>query len=256
MSVAQNQNFLACTDDADFRRKYAITAACALGSVIIAPAILFLGYLTQTMKRATIGRKGLPEWTLAGLQDMAMQGGVALLSLVYLLPSALLTAISVLPSLSGNNSFLSVSALISRFISFGALLAFIVGLAFTVSALHLYLTKGKVSELFQVKSIYQKVMSNKAELGALIVVAAIAIAAISFVSWLLSWFGIYVSFIASVIGQTFISLVVFYNSGRILGPTSMEEPEALVEAEPQPALSSSSQTTEFPSDDDDAWIPT
>ncbi len=274
MNPNDTNALLACTDDADFRKKYAIAVACALGGVIIAPGILLLGYLTQTMKRATMGRKGLPEWS--GIMDMALLGGVALLSLVYLLPSALLIALSVLPVLSGKAGFFSVSALISRFIYFGAVLAYVVGLAFTVSGLHLYLQSNKVSDIFQVGALSSKIRAKKSELITLISLAAVAVVAISGVSWLLGALGSLIS----LLGFTFVSLVVAYNSGRIFGPIGEKAPAlpAADDETPVPtspvvgsavtaavggavaaksvAAPASNEHDPFADDDDDAWIPT
>lgn len=252
MSADNKQTFWTYTDDADFRTKFAIAVVCAIGSALIVPGILFLGYLTETMKRATIGRKGLPEWKNFG--EMCMLGGVALLSLLYLLPAALLTALSVLPVLGGANSFFSVSAFISRFIYVGAIVAFVVGLAFTVCALHVYLKTGKILDIFQIGPLYQKIMENKSELGSLIGLAAAGVVVISFANWWLGWFGSILSFL----GFTFISLMVASNSGIILGPTVAGATPALEEAN-GPAAALPSDNDDFPfddDDDDDAWIPT
>lgn len=255
MSNSDTKDLLACTDDAEFKKKYLIAAACGLGSFFVVPAFFFLGYLAQTMKRATLGRKGLPEWT--SFAELAGLGVAGLLSMVYLLPSALLTALSVLPVLGTKVGFFSASALISRFIYFGALLAYFVGLAFTVCALHTYLSTNRVAEIFNFANLSRKVKANKGELGFLIGVAAAAVVAVSFVHWLLGWFGALIG----VLGFTFISLVVAYNSGAILGPTiqaalsefpateavAEESVPEVVEAEPESAKED---------DGEDRWIPT
>lgn len=272
MNPNDTNALLACTDDADFRKKYAIAVACALGGVVIAPGLLLLGYLTQTMKRATMGRKGLPEWT--GIMDLALLGGAALLAMVYLLPSALLIALSVLPVLSGKAGFFSVSALISRFISFGAVLAYIVGLAFTVSGLHLYLQTNKISDIFQVAALAQKIRSKKSELLTLIGLAAVAVVAISALNWMLGALGSFIS----LLGFTFISLVVAYNSGRIFGPLGDKAEALTASSEETPALTAApdaavaptaaavaapvvavaptvDEDDPFADDGEDAWIP-
>ena len=253
MSNSETKDLLACTDDAEFKKKYLIAAACGLGSFFVVPAFFFLGYLAQTMKRATLGRKGLPEWS--SFAELAGLGVAGLLSMVYLLPSALLTALSVLPVLGTTVGFFSASALISRFIYFGALLAYFVGLAFTVCALHTYLSTNRIAEIFNLASLLKKVKANKGELGFLIGVAAAAVVAVSFVNWLLSWFGILIS----ALGLTFISLVVAYNSGAILGPTiqaalpEFPSAEVVLEETVSEAIEPSPQAED---DGGDRWIPT
>lgn len=246
MKPPTTTSYLACLDDTEFRKKFLIASLCGLGSVIILPGVLLLGYLAQTMQRAIKGRKGLPEWTNLG--EMVALGGVALLSLVYLLPAALLVGLAVLPKLGGGQEgFFSVSLLISRFINFGALLAFVIGLMFTLAAMHTYLHQPALSSLFQFGTLVHKISSRKAELISLTVAAAVGVFALMFLTWLLSWLGTPLSFI----GSTLLSLVITYNSGVILG--SMEP-----EAEAEPALPSATPEPpqlSAPADDDDAWIP-
>lgn len=233
MKSAETDALLACTDDNDFGKKFAIATVCAMGSVFILPSILLLGYLTQVMKRAAMGRKGLPEWNTPG--ELALTGGVSLLALLYLLPSALLVVLSMVPN---SRSFFSFSALVSRFIGCGALLAYVVGITFTITALHAYLKSRRVSDLFQIGSLQRTIMSHKAALTTLAGLAAVAVVATLGLSWALGWLG----YLLGAVCTTFASLVIFYNAGRALGPT-----EALPELE-EPAVEEEAPPT-------DAWIP-
>lgn len=232
MKAEQTDTFLACTDDNDFRKKYAIAAACSLGSVFILPLVLLLGYLSETMKRAGLGRKGLPEWGNWG--ETVQLGGIALLSLLYLLPSALLTALSMLPDA---RSFFSFTALISRFILCGSLLAFMVGLTFSIVALHAYLKSGRIGDLFQVAALHRTIMSNKSELGGLAMLATAAVAGVGALNWLLGWLG----YPLGVLCSTLVALIVYYNAGRALGMTEAPSPDEPEEEDGPPT---------------DAWIPT
>lgn len=257
MSNSDTKDLLACTDDAEFKKKYLIAAACGLGSFFVIPAFFFLGYLAQSMKRATLGRKGLPEWT--NFPELGGLGVAGLLSMIYLLPSALLAALAVLPRLGTTSvTFFSASALVSRFIDFGSFLAFGVGLAFTVCALHTYLTTQRFPDIFNFASLWGQVKTNKGRLGFLIGSAALAYGVVLFLSWLLSWFGILIS----TLGLTFISLVVAYNSGAILGPTiqaalpESTESSALEAVIEESAPEAERAEAKEDGGDEDRWVPT
>lgn len=249
MSDAETDGMFSYTDDADFARKFAIASICALGVVVVAPGLLFLGYLVQAMRRATLGRRGLPEWTNYG--ELFSLGAVGMLSLVYLLPAALLVALSVLPTLGVKVGFFSVSALIARFILFGALFAFVVGLAYTVSALHSYLSTGKLADIFDFRALSGKIRSKKADLGFLVGLAAVGLVVIVFVNWLLPDFLAFFGWILWVVASTFLALMVSYGAGYILGKTTPQLPETAVVEPPAEAVVEPEEK-----DDDDRWIPT
>ena len=258
MSDSETDGFFSYTDDGDFAKKFAIACACAVGIIFVVPGLLFLGYLVQTMKRSTLGRKGLPEWTNFG--ELFSLGAVGLISLVYLLPAALLFALSVLPTLGATASFFSVSALVSRFINFGAILAFAVGLAFTVSALHTYLSSGKLTDIFDFRSLAGKIRSKKADLGFLIGLAAVGLVAISALNWLLPGFLSFFGVLLGVVGTPFIALMVAYGSGYILGKTTPQlpqtaDPEAQDSMATQPSQPEETSSPQ-PADSEDRWIPT
>lgn len=256
MKSPESQTLFACTDDNDFRKKYAIAAACGLGSVIIAPGVLLLGYLAKTMKRASMGRKGLPEWT--NFSELAALGGVSLLSMLYLLPASLLVVLSMVPNVQ---SFVSFSALISRFILCGALLAYMVGIAFTVAGIHAYLQSGRISEIFQVVSLQKKILSKKSHITSLTSIAAAAAIATAFLNWALpSWLG----FPLGLFGSTFAYLIVFYEAGSTFGPTSEMPAEEVAELADNSAAAALPETIEVieiapeaePVDDENTWRPT
>lgn len=230
MKPDETRTLLACTDDNDFKKKFAIATACALGGVVVIPGVLLLGYLTQTMKRAAMGRKGLPEWS--NIAEMAPLGGVALLSLSYLLPAALLTALSMLPDARG---FFSFSALISRFILCGSLLAYGVGMAFSICAVHAYLKSGRISDIFQIGALQKTILSKKSELGTLVLLSTVAVVAVGALNWILGWLG----YPLGVVFSTLVALVVYYNAGKALGPTEELPPTAEDEESPP----------------DDVWVP-
>ncbi len=258
MSDSETDGLFSYTDDGDFVKKFAIACVCAVGTVIVVPGLLFLGYLAQTMKRSTLGRKGLPEWT--NFNELFSLGAVGLISLIYLLPAALLFALSVLPTLGGKASFFSVSALVSRFINFGAVLAFAVGLAFTVCALHTYLSSGKITDIFDFRSLAGKIRSKKADLGFLIGLAALGLVAISAMNWLLPGFLSFFGVLLGVVGTPFIALMVAYGSGYILGKATPQlpqntEPEVQDSVVTQPSQPEEISTPE-PADGEDRWIPT
>ena len=256
MTSPESQTLFACTDDNDFRKKYAIAAACGLGSVIIAPGVLLLGYLAQTMKRASMGRKGLPEWTNFG--ELATLGGISLLSMLYLLPASLLVVLAMVPNVQ---SFVSFSALISRFIYCGALLADRVGMAFTVAGIHAYLQSGRISEIFQVVSLQKRILTKKSHITSLTLIAATTAIATAVLNWALpSWLGLPLGWL----GNTFAYLIVFYEAGSIFGPTSEMPADSIATLEGDSAVAALPETAEAveiapeaePVDDENTWRPT
>ncbi len=163
--------------DKEFGLKFGITAATLVGTVVVVPLFFFLGYFAQTIKHSEQGKKGLPEW-----QDwtgLAVKGGVTFLSGLYLLPGALLTALAVLPTLSGNAGLFSGQALLARFINFGGAIASLAGLAVALAAIYGYLQTGKVSSLFNVAEIAKRLKSNVTDVAVLLVFCAAVGAALA-----------------------------------------------------------------------------
>jgi hypothetical protein len=236
--------------DPEFGRKFAITVACTAGAVVVLPAVVLAGYLAQTIKHATSGKKGLPEWT--NFAELAVQGGVSFLAGLYLLPGALLLAIGYLPGIKGGQGFFSVSTMLSNFISFGALLVALGGLAFTVTGIHSYLFSRQIGDIFNISKTTTKLRAHMTELGMLLAFVGVVAAGLSIVNALLGWPGA----ILSLLGGAFMNLVLAYGTGSVYGvegPAADEAPA--LEAAPDVIEMSLPQTAEVVLPEEEAWKP-
>jgi hypothetical protein len=235
--------------DPEFGKKFAITVVCTLGSVMILPAVLLAGYLAQTMRNASSGKKGLPEWT--NMAELAVQGGVSFLAGLYLLPGALLLAIGYLPSLKGGQGLFSMSTMLSNFISFGALLVALAGLAFTVTGIHSYLFSRQIGDLFNIGKSLNKIKAHSTELGMLLALVGVVSAALSIINAFLGWPGA----ILSLLGGAFLNLVLASGTGNIYGEVDgvpePAEPAAL--AATTPDVMELGETSAI--SDEEAWKP-
>lgn len=226
--------------DPDFGKKFAITVLCSLLSVFVIPAVLLVGYLGATIKHAGSGKKGLPEW--GNLAELAVQGGVGFLACLYMLPGALLLAIGYLPRFMGGHGFFSMGAMLSNFISFGALLVGLAGLAFTLTGYHSYLTSRQVGEVFNIGKSLEKIKAHGTEIGVLLTLAGAVAAGCSILSVLISWLGGLVSLLVGA----FLNLVLAWGIGNIYKPSSSPE---LASPEPT-ALPSAPDVMEMTSADE------
>jgi hypothetical protein len=223
--------------DPEFGKKYGITVLLTAGAVVVLPAIPLVGYLAQTMKHASAGKKGLPEWK--GLADLTVQGGICLLAALYLLPAALLFAIGYLPLMMGGKGLLSLGTILNRFISFGALVILLGGLAFTLTGVDGYLRSREVGEIFNLKSILAKLKSHANEISMLLATSGAVWATLMVVNvvfgdwWLLSW-GLIV---VTVLIGALMNLAVAYGTGSIYStPAAGETVDQLTAGEPAAAL--------------------
>ncbi len=242
--------------DPNFGKKYGIALACTVASCLIVPAIFLAGYLAQTVKHAGSGKKGLPEWKAPS--ELLVQGGICILACLYLLPGAILWAFAYLPLLNGGEGFFSGSALLSRFITFGAIVIGLAGLAFSLSGIHSYLSSGKISEIFNVSQLMKKIADHSTPLGMLLTLVGVVAAALSVASMIFGWLGVLLTLLVSPL----LSLAVATGTGVIF-ESSQETPpvEALVVTTEAPPLLEQAQDeiskTEEPTvDEEDVWKPT
>ena len=216
--------------DPDFGTKYGLAVLCTVGSCLVLPVILLVGYLAETLKHASAGKKGLPE--CKNMADLSIQGGICLLAALYLLPAALLSAIGILPLMMGGKGLFSLGMMLNRFISFGALVIALGGLAFTLTGMHTYLHSRQVGDLFNLKSILSKLKQHSNEIGMLLAMTGVVAAGILIAHVILDGFLAWIAGLVSILVATYLNLVLFYGTGVIFGnPAAAAEPIPVVEVE-------------------------
>lgn len=234
--------------DPEFGKKYAITVVCSVLSVLVLPAVLLVGYLGATIKHASSGKKGLPEWS--NLTELAVQGGVGFLACLYMLPGALLFAIGYLPRL-GAKSFFSMGNMLSNFISFGALLVGLAGLAFTLTGYHSYLTTRQIGDVFNLGKSLEKIKAHGTEMGMLLAMVGVVAAGCSILSVLISWLGGLVSLLAGA----FLNLVLAWGVGNIY---RQDAAAPALPATPEPTALTTPDVVELglpATEEEDTWKP-
>jgi Protein of unknown function (DUF4013) len=233
--------------DPGFARKYGLTVLASGLSFLLVPAVLLVGYLAQTVEHVSSGKKGLPDW-----QDpkaLGSRGAICTLTGLYLLPAALILAISVMTSSSSSSrTFLGIS-LLSAFISLGGLVLGYVGLAFASAGVHSYVHSGAFTDLFNVPNIVNKLKAHLSEVGYLFGTVGIATLCLSVLNAYLGIIGSLVSLLASA----FFALAMAYGVGAIYGVPTPEAPSL----PPEGDSASESEGWECDLDGEDAdWKPT
>ena len=241
----------AAPKDPEFSKKYVITVVVLALSFLLLPALLLVGYFAETIRHVSSGKKDLPEWK--DFVALAVQGGASMLTGLYLLPSAILFAISVVTAGSSGATVFGISML-TAFISIGGLAIGFVGLAVSATAIHTYVHSDSFMDLFHLPNILKKMKEKAGDISYLFGAVGLLTLGISIVSAWLGWFGSFVSLLSSA----FLSIALAYGVGQIYG-LPKAEPEALPAAPASPAqLPLSAEPVWDPSDeqgDSDVWMP-
>lgn len=203
--------FQAPTQDPEFGKKYGITLAASAFAVLLVPVVLLVGYLARTIKHSSDEQPGLPQWD--DPKSLALQGGACTLTGLYLLPAAIILAISVITAGSqGSGGFLGISIL-TAFISLGGLVLGFVGLAFASTGIHSYVHSGNFLDLFHLPTILKKTRAEMSNMGYLFgAIGTVTLLVSVFNGWL-GWFGS----IFSLLSSAFLSLVMAHGVGVIYG---------------------------------------
>lgn len=241
--------------DPNFGKKYGIALACSIASCLIVPAVFLMGYLAETIKYSGSGKKGLPDWKAPS--ELLVKGGVSILASLYLLPAAILILIANFAAFSGGDGFFSMSAMLARFIHFGAIIIGLAGLAFSLSGIHSYLSSGKVSDIFNVSLLLDKIRTHSTLLGMLLTLVGVVTAVLSVLSVLFGWLGVLLTMVVSPL----LSLVVATGTGVIFESGEEEAVTTVVETPEADTLLISGDeemiVTEEPTvDEDNVWKPT
>lgn len=243
--------FSAPSKDPQFPKKYVITVVASALSFLLLPAVVLVGYFAETIKHASLGNKDLPEWK--DFVALAVQGGASILTGLYLLPAAILFAISVVTAGSSGATVMGVSML-TAFISIGGLAIGFVGLAVAATAIHTYMHSDSFMDLFHLPNILRKIKEQAGPIGYLFGAVGLLTLGFSILSTWLGWFGSFVSLLTSA----FLAIALAYGVGKIYGQPKTE-PEPLPTAPESAAqLPVSSEPVWDPSDeqeDSDVWMP-
>lgn len=226
-------------------KKYLLTLASLALSFLLFPAVLLTGYIAETIKHASLGKKGLPSWDDG--KKLGLQGAVCSLTGLYLLPGAIVIAISMLTAGTSSKTVLGAS-LLSTFISTGGLVLVYLGLCLATAGIHSYVHSGNFGDLFQLPNIVSKVKSEAASVGLLFGSLGIVTLVLSIAN---SFFGT-LGGILSLGVTAFLLLSMGQAVGSIYGL-----PQSEVKALPKEEISLDKTEVEWmPADDtDNVWKP-
>ena len=243
----------AAPNDPEFPKKYLITVLTLALSFLVVPAAVLVGYLAETIKYVSSGKKDLPEWK--DYVALAVQGGASMLTGLYLLPAAILFAIAVVTSRSGGATGISM---LTTFIFISGLLIGFVGLAVSATAVHTYMHSDTLMDLFHFPNIAKKMKNEAGNIGYLFGAVGLMTLGIQFVSQWLSW----AAYPVLVLTSAFLSIALAYGVGQIYGQPETEaevKQEALpVGPESAAQLPVGAEPVWDPSDeqdDSDVWMP-
>lgn len=254
--------FAATTQDPNFGKKYGLTLLASVLFFLLAPIILLIGYQAQIIEHVSSGKEDLPEWE--NPSALGTRGAVCVLTGLYLLPSAIILAISVMTASSRTGGTFFGISLLSAFIYLGGLVLGCVGLAVAATGIHSYVHSGVFTDLFNIPGIVNKLKSNLSEMGYLF--GALGIAALG-LSFLNAYLGILGSLI-SVGASAFFALALAYGVGVIYGAPAVEAPvvespvttpSAVKSPVDPPETDSAPKLGEWEPDVDDedsTWMPT
>lgn len=188
-----------------------------IGAVTLAfvlPVFLTLGYYMRVIAGGMKASERLPEWNDFG--KMLIQGVSAFaVYLAYLLPAAMIGAVSFIPAMFKRGAAFGAGSLIYTFLALGALVLFLAGMALVPMALARYEATGKLVSAFQIKELVEQI---KAAFGDYVVMSVVMLVAFGGITVVGNWIAklpFYIGNIITLAAVFYVSLIVFNWTGAI-----------------------------------------